>query len=137
MLNQHLIRCLVEIPLKLKINGNSHDKKYGILLPKLFWPTVWKKCSSYQENFWNSRLKAKKLKFFEITRTIYSNSERSEQFMVTECFFNLFLLTPNKLEQSEFKMEKIIGKLQEKLENTFFRCIIIKHSHWRFLWMPP
>ena len=28
---------------------------------------------------------------FEITRTIYSNSERSEQFLVTECFFNLFL----------------------------------------------
>ena len=26
-----------------------------------------------------------------ITRTIYSNSERSEQFLVTECFFNLFL----------------------------------------------
>ena len=25
------------------------------------------------------------------TRTIYSNSERSEQFLVTECFFNLFL----------------------------------------------
>ena len=25
------------------------------------------------------------------SRTIYSNSERSEQFLVTECFFNLFL----------------------------------------------
>ena len=30
-------------------------------------------------------------KIFEITRTIHSNSERSEQFLVTECFFNLFL----------------------------------------------
>ena len=30
-------------------------------------------------------------KIFEITRTIYLNSERSEQFLVTECFFNLFL----------------------------------------------
>ena len=30
-------------------------------------------------------------KIFEITRTIYSNSERPEQFLVTECFFNLFL----------------------------------------------
>ena len=29
-------------------------------------------------------------KIFEIPRTIYSNSERSEQFLVTECFFNLF-----------------------------------------------
>ena len=27
----------------------------------------------------------------QITRTIYSNSERSEQFLVTEWFFNLFL----------------------------------------------
>ena len=47
-------------------------------------------------------------KNFEITRTIYSNSERSEQFLVTECFFNLFLRS-NKLEQLEFKLEKIIG----------------------------
>ena len=30
-------------------------------------------------------------KLFVITRTIYSNSERSEQFVVTECFFNVFL----------------------------------------------
>ena len=30
-------------------------------------------------------------KNFEITRTICSNSEMSEQILVTECFFNLFL----------------------------------------------
>ena len=28
---------------------------------------------------------------FEKTKTIYSNSERTEQFLVTQCFFNLFL----------------------------------------------
>ena len=28
---------------------------------------------------------------FEITRRIYSNSDRSEQFLVTECFLNFFL----------------------------------------------
>ena len=55
----------------------------GILLLKLFWPTVRRNCSSDREKlFW---------KLFEITRTIYSNSERSEQFLVTECFFNLVL----------------------------------------------
>ena len=32
-----------------------------------------------------------KKKMFEITRTIYSKSERSEKFLVTECFLNLFL----------------------------------------------
>ena len=34
-------------------------------------------------------------KNFEITRTIYSNSERSDQLLVTECFFNLFLELPH------------------------------------------
>ena len=60
------------------------NEKNGILLPKLFWPTVRRKCSSDQE---------KLLKFEAEGRefAVYSNSERSEQFLVTECFFNLFL----------------------------------------------
>ena len=33
----------------------------------------------------------KKFAKFEITRTTYSSNERSEQFLVIECFFNLFL----------------------------------------------
>ena len=36
---------------------------------------------------WGPRI----FKILKITWTIYSNSERSEQFLVTECFFNLFL----------------------------------------------
>jgi hypothetical protein len=40
-----------------------------------------------EKNFENLRLKAENLQNW----TIYSNSERSEQFLVTECFFNLFL----------------------------------------------
>jgi hypothetical protein len=36
---------------------------------------------------WRPRI----FKIFEIIRTIYSNIKRSEQFLVTECFFNLFL----------------------------------------------
>ena len=64
----------------------------GILLPKLFWPTVRKNCPSdrektYEIRGWRPRI----CKNFEITRTIYSNNERSEQFFVKECFFNLFL----------------------------------------------
>ena len=39
-----------------------------------------KKCSRDRENFWNSRLQAENLPNSEITRTIYSNSERSDQF---------------------------------------------------------
>ena len=36
----------------------------GILLQKLFWPTVRKNCSSDRENFWNLRLKAENLQNF-------------------------------------------------------------------------
>ena len=66
--------------------------KYGILLPKLFWPSVRKNCSSY----WETRLKFEAerpriSKLFELTITISLNSERSEQFLETECFFSLFL----------------------------------------------
>ena len=65
----------------------------GILLTKLFWPTYCEKkiVLVIEKNIWNSKLKAKNLQNFEITKTIYSNSERSEHFLVTECFFNLFL----------------------------------------------
>ena len=42
----------------------------GILLPKLFWPTV--------------------RKTFEITRTTYSNSERSEQFLKQNTFLTCY-----------------------------------------------
>ena len=44
------------------------------------------------QKFWKfSAFSLEFQKFFSITRTICLNSERSEQFLVTECFFNLFL----------------------------------------------
>ena len=42
---------------------------------------------TFESRGWKPRI----CKSFEITRTICSKSERSEQFLVTECFFNLFL----------------------------------------------
>ena len=71
---------------------------------------------------WSRRFEAESREFaFEITITIYSNIERSEQFLVTELFFNLFLeiFIFNELEQLEFKLKKkILGfrNMQEKLE---------------------
>ena len=54
--------------------------------------TVRKNCSSDREkNFEILGLQPRICKIFEITRTIYLNSERSEQFSGTEYFFNLFL----------------------------------------------
>ena len=50
---------------------------------KLFW---WLR-KTFEIRGWRLSI----FKNFEITITIYSNSERSEQFLVTECFLNLFL----------------------------------------------
>ena len=70
-----------------------------------------KKCSSDQKTLEIRGGRPRICKIFEITRTIYSNSERSEQFLVTESFFNLSrrFLIPNRLEELEFKLEKNIG----------------------------
>ena len=56
---------------------------------------------------WRSRI----FKMFEITWTIYSSSERSEQTLVTECLLTCWwrLLRSNTLKQLQFKMEKNIG----------------------------
>ena len=50
-------------------------------------------------------------KFFEITRTIYSSSEWSEQFLVPECFLTCSwrFLMYNKSEQLWSTLEKNIG----------------------------
>ena len=60
-------------------------------------------------------------KFFEITRTIFSSSERSEQFSVTECFFNWRFLMSKKLlgfRNMQEKLEKRITDEKRKiLEN--------------------
>jgi hypothetical protein len=63
-------------------------------------------------------------KYFEITRTICLNSERSDHFLVTELVFltcSWRFLVYNNLEQLEFKLEEIIGikKLEGKIRKTF------------------
>jgi hypothetical protein len=49
-------------------------------------------CSSDQEDLLKFEAEGQEFtKKFEITRTMYSNSEMPKQFLVTEYFFNLFL----------------------------------------------
>ena len=48
-----------------------------------FWPTVRKKCSEDRFFFETSGLRPRISKNFEISRTICSNSEMSEQFLAT------------------------------------------------------
>ena len=46
-------------------------------------------CSSDREKLLKFEAEGQEFgKILEITRTIYSNSETSEQFLVTECFIN-------------------------------------------------
>ena len=86
------VNCLSYIPhyhsdIILNVNG--------ILFSKLFWPTVRKNCSSYRDFFfeiwgWRPRI----CKTFEVTRTMYSNSERlvyTISIFETQCCFNSFL----------------------------------------------
>ena len=52
----------------------------------------------------------------------YSNSERSEQFLVTECFLNLFLEASHKLQQlnsNSLKLLKFRNMLQPFLLYSF------------------
>ena len=56
--------------------------------------TVRKNCSSDQENLLKFKAEGREFEITRIilvTRTIYSNSERLEQVLATECFFDLFL----------------------------------------------
>ena len=51
-----------------------------------------KKCSSDRKKLLKFKAEGRELaKKIEITRSIYSKRERLEQFLMTECFFNLFL----------------------------------------------
>ena len=59
--------------------NNVIIKRNGILLLKLFLLTVRKILLKFEAEG----------NFFEITRTIYSSSERSEKFLVTECCLKL------------------------------------------------
>ena len=68
-----------------------------------------KNCSSDREKLLKFEAEGREFsKFFKITRTIYSNIEGSEQFLVTECFFNLFLEVSQILYIRTIKVD--IGK---------------------------
>ena len=74
----HLEPFLAQLPRELQVN-NFHKVSFvyhfinGILFHKLFFPTVRKKNQSVKKNWKNLQL--------EINQTIWSNSERSVQFL--------------------------------------------------------
>ena len=82
----------------------------GILLPKLVWPTVRKKLvkwlrKTFEVWTWKMRIWF----FFDITRTIYSNSGMSEQFFITAFLTCMRFLISNKPGQLKFNLKKVIA----------------------------
>ena len=70
------------MPHVLSVFRTYLQTKNGILLPKLFWPAVRKNCPGDREKLLKFEAEGPRVcKIFETTRTIYSNSERSEQFL--------------------------------------------------------
>ena len=65
----------------------SCDKKInGILLPKLFWPTVRKKCSTDREKLLKSKAEGREFaKFLKLLGQFIQTV--NGQFLVTECVF--------------------------------------------------
>ena len=62
------------------------------LTTKLFWPTVRRKCSNDREKLLKFEAECREfVKCLRSLRTIYSNSERSEQVLVTDYISKLFL----------------------------------------------
>ena len=76
--------CLVEwfheVFKNLETLGTIIKSKHGILVSKLSWPTVRKKCSSDRGKLLKFKAESQELrtcKNFEITKTICSNSENN------------------------------------------------------------
>ena len=90
---------------------NKMKFKFQISQKKYLWYFVTKIVLVIEKTFGIRGWKPRICKNFEMTRTIYSNSESSEEYLVTECFLTCswrFLMS-NRLGQLEFKLEKNIG----------------------------
>ena len=97
-----------------------------------------KNCSSdlrttYEIRGWRLRI----CKIFEITRTIYLNGERSDQFFKQNFFFTCSwrFLRSNLLEQLKFKLEKIIGIQKSAGKVRKYVCLFVFTwliNSWKF-----
>ena len=77
----------MELEKELGFRNLQEKLENDILLPKLFWPTVRENCSNDREKLLKFEAVGWEFeKKIEITRTIYSQCERKEQFLVTEWF---------------------------------------------------
>ena len=93
--NEKALNYLINVPFLINVGRISveyHLTKGMVFCYQNCSDLLWERIILVTEkNFeirgWRPRI----FKNFEITRAICSNSDRSEQFLVTECFLNLFL----------------------------------------------
>ena len=83
----------------------------GVLFPKLFWPTVRKKCSSYREKLLKFKAESQECTKFlrsleQFIQTVKGQNTFWQQNAFLTCSWRF--LRSNKLEQLEFKSEKNI-----------------------------
>ena len=80
--------CWVRSP-KVCFDSILSSQWFGILLPKLFWPTVRKKCSRI---FLKFEAEGKEFaKFLRSLEQLIQTLKGKNKFLVTGCFLNLFL----------------------------------------------
>ena len=84
----------------------------GILLPKLFWPTVRKKCARDREKLLKCEVEGRE--FAKILRLVeqFIRTVKGRKFLWNRMLFKISswkFLRSNTLEQLWFKFEKIIG----------------------------
>ena len=90
--SNHQFRNFVVSELDLVFNTATFDKEEMVFCYQNCSALPWEKnVVVIEKQNWNSRLRPRICKKFEITRTICWKSKRSEQFFVTECLFILFL----------------------------------------------
>ena len=87
-------------------------KRHGILLPKLFGPTVRKYCSSNREKLLKFEAEGREFENFlrsfeQFIQTVKGQNNLWQQNAFLTCSWK-FLIS-NKLEPLEFKLEKNIG----------------------------
>ena len=63
----------------------------GILLPKLFWPTVRKKCSCDREKFLKFEAEGREFSNFLRSLKQFIQTVKGQNNFWQQCFFNLFL----------------------------------------------
>jgi hypothetical protein len=100
----------------------------SILFQKLFWPTMRKICSTDQEKI---------CKIFEITRIIYSNSERSVHFFLKQ---NAFLTCSWRFLRSitleQFKFNSSMDTTVPNNSYSFWAYLVHKWSFKGYDWHP-